>query len=160
MKPKPKKPKKLRNNEKYPALTKNKMPRVRQEYLDFEYIDQLNDEEKAWLNKFNDEYLNASFKHDDTDIQSYEKYGKDANDRNNSRNRCLYGQLKNKADKFNNKKLLNYDNLLGDVENSYNSEINPKNLENAYIDFIELKEIEEFFKEYDEAMLRFNEDDE
>lgn len=132
-----KKKKTRRSSVKNPALKKPYTTRVRQEYLDYDYLDQLNEDELEWLNKFTDEYLNDSFKRDGTDIQPYEKYGKDANDRNNARNRCLYGALKNKDNKFQNKKLLNYDNIVGDIENELSREVNPKNIEDAYIEFLD-----------------------
>ncbi len=147
------------------------MPRVRQEYNDFDYLNKLNPEEKAWLNKFNDEYLNASFKKDGTDIQDYNKvigkdekgeditYGSDANYRNNHRNIDIHGIFRNKADKANNKKLLNYDLITADVENPLRNGGNPRSLENAYIDFIEVKEIEAMIEEYDLAMLNFRSDE-
>lgn len=150
---KPRKTKKRRDSIKHPALDKKYMPRVRQELVDYDYIDQLSPEEKDWLNKFSDEYINASFKKDGTDIQSYEKYGKDSNDRNNARNRCLYTALKNKADRSNNKKLLNYDAVGTEIENQESKQANPKSLENAYVDFIdqkEMKKLEDFAIELDE----------
>lgn len=158
MKPKQKKPKKRRDSVQHPALNKRYMPRVRQELIDYDYLDQLSPEEKDWLNKFTDEYVNASFQNDGTDIQSYEQYGKDCNDRNNARNRCLYTDLRNKGDGVNNKKLLNYDNMIVDVENQLSQDINPNSLENAYTEYIELKEIESFLEEYDQAMLLFREE--
>lgn len=155
------KPKKRRRDRaKYPALEKRFMPRVRQEYLDFDYLDKLNLEEKAWMNKFVDEYLNASFKKDGTDIQDYETYGKDSNDRNNSRNRDLYGHLKNKANKFNNQRLINYDKVVGDIEINLNQQLNPNYIEDTYLDYMEYKAVEEFLKEYAEVMTNFNEGDE
>lgn len=151
-------PKKVRRSKvKNAALKKPYTPRVRQEYLDYDYLDQLNDEELSWLNKFTDEWLNASFNHDETDIQSYEKYGKDSNDRNNARNRCLYGALKNKDNKFQNKKLLNYDNIVSDIENELSREMNPKHVEDAYIEFLDYQQIEDMLTEYDLAMEQFSE---
>lgn len=135
------------------------MPRVRQELIDYDYLDQLSKEEKAWLNKFTDEYVNASFKRDGTDIQDYETYGKDSNDRNNARNRCLYTSLKNKANKHNNKRLVNYEEVGTEIENQASREIDPMHMENAYIDFIELKEIEAYLEEYNQAMLALKDDE-
>lgn len=153
-----KKPKKSRRKTaKNPALQKQYTPRVRQEYLDYDYLDQLNEEELAWLNKFTEEYLNASFKRDDTDIQLYEKYGKDSNDRNNSRNRDLYGNLKNKDNKFQNKKLLNYDNIISDIENDMSRELDPSYIENTYVEFLEQKQLDVILQEYDAAMELFSE---
>ena len=157
---KPRKTKSRRDKAENPALDRKFMPRVRQELIDYDYLDQLSPEEKSWLNKFTDEYVNASFKKDGTDIQPYEKYGKDSNDRNNSRNRCLYTALKNKANKHNNKKLLNYDSVLSDVEDELSRDVDPMHMENAYVDFLEIKEVEAMIEEYDQAMINFREDDE
>lgn len=155
---KQKNPKRVRRDRvKHAALKKPYTTRVRQEYLDYDYLDQLNEEELTWLNQFTEEYLNGSFKKDGTDIQEYEKYGKDANDRNNARNRCIYGALKNKDNKFQNKKLVNYDNLSNDIENELSKDINPSTIENAYIDYLDYKEVEEMMLQYDEAMKDFNE---
>lgn len=130
------------------------MPKVRAEYNDFDYLDKLSEEEKAWLNKFNNEYLNASFEHNETDIQSYEKYGKDSNDRNNSRNRCVYGQLKNNKSK----KLVNYDNLSSDTKDKIEEmRTNSVNVEDAYIDYLDYKEVEEMMKEYLDFMASMDE---
>jgi hypothetical protein len=125
---KPKKSKNRRDKVENPALNKRYMPRVRQELIDYDYLDKLSAEEKEWLNKFTDEYVNASFKRDGTDIQSYEKYGKDSNDRNNARNRCLYTALKNKANGANNKRLLNYDSVLIEVEDELHRDLDPKHM--------------------------------
>lgn len=90
----PKKKKTRRSNEKYPALKKRFMPKVRQEYLDMDYIDDLNEEEKAWLNKFMDEELNAHFKNDERDITQSKEEKKEIYGKNNARNRCIYGIAK------------------------------------------------------------------
>lgn len=156
---KPKTAKKRRDKTKNAALIKKFTPRVRQEYLDYDYLDQLNDEDKAWLNKFTEEYLNASFEKDGTDIQPYEKYGKDSNDRNNARNRCLYGALKNKADKFSNKKLVNYDTLLTEIEDELSRDVNPANIETYYVDYLDFKQTEEMLQEYDDMLIDLRNDE-
>ena len=159
MNQKPRNPKKPRRDRvKHSALKKPYTPRVRQEYLDYDYLDQLNEEELTWLNKFTEEYLNDSFKRDGSDIQPYEKYGKDANDRNNARNRCLYGALKNKDNKFKNKKLVNYDNMVADIETELSKELNPAAIEDAYIEFLNNQEILAMLEQYDSAMEQFSEE--
>lgn len=150
-----------RSKIKNPALKKKYNSRILQEYIDYDYLDQLGDEELTWLNKFTEEFHKASYKHDGTDIQDYKTYGKDSNDRNNAQNRCLYGNLKNKADRQNNKKLLNYEAIVNTTHPDKPSELefptghDPETLENAYIDFIENKEIEAMIQEYDQAMANF-----
>ena len=102
------KTKKTRRSEvKYPALDSDFMPKVRQEYFDLDYIDQLDDTEKnvalpdgtmvtekEWMNKFMNEELNASFKNDGTDLAQTKEEKRRAYSKNNARNRCLYGVTK------------------------------------------------------------------
>jgi hypothetical protein len=133
-----KRKKSRRDNVKHPNLKAKFMPRVRSEYVDMDYINSLSEPEKDWLDKFTAEYHGASFKRDGTDIQPYDKYGKDCNDRNNSQNRDQYGRIKNKL----NKKLLNYDNVLRDVEELAHRDADPKQLENDYVDYIDFKQLE------------------
>lgn len=164
---KPKSEKKPRRNQvKNPALQKKYNSRILQEYIDYDYLDQLNESELQWLNKFTEEFHKASYKHDGTDIQDYKVHGKDSNDRNNAQNRCLYGHLKNKADRNNNKKLLSYESLANSsdptksLENELSKDINPASMEEAYIDFLDAKEVDAMIEEYDQAMLEFRGDEE
>ncbi len=144
----PKKPR--RNQVKNPALKKKYNSRILQEYIDYDYLDQLDESQLEWLNKFTEEYHKASYKHDGTDLHDYNEvigetykgeiltYGKDSNDRNNFQNRDMYGILKNKADRNNNKKLLNYDDITSEIEHPTGH--NPSEIEDAYINFLESKE--------------------
>lgn len=91
---KSKKKKTKRSEVKYPALNSNYMPKVRQEYFDIDYLDQLSEKEKAFMNKFMNEELNASFKNDGTDLNKTKEEKRKAYSNNNSRNRCLYGVTK------------------------------------------------------------------
>ena len=94
-----------RSKNKYPNLQKNLNLKRRQELIDFDYIDQLSDEEKEWLNKFMGEYMCASFprqlvkKKDGTVYKRYAPSnihkGEDRleiYDRNNARNRDVYSK--------------------------------------------------------------------
>lgn len=166
-----------RSQVKNPALQKKYNSRILQEYIDYDYLDQLSDGELEWLNKFTEEFHKASYKHDGTDIQDYNKvigqdeegkditYGKNSNDRNNAQNRCLYGHLKNKADRNNNKKLLSYESLANStdptksLENELSKDINPASMEEAYIDFLDSKEVDAMIEEYDQAMFEFRGDE-
>lgn len=65
-----KKPKKRNNSVKkltrrsatpHPALHPELNLRSRWELIDYDYIDKLSETDKAWLNKFTDEYVNANF---------------------------------------------------------------------------------------------------
>lgn len=88
------KPKTKRSGIKYPALDPLYNTKVRRENIDYDYIKKLNEEEKAWLNKFTEEYNNASFKNDGTDLHNTQEMKRDCYRRNNYRNRCLYGVSK------------------------------------------------------------------
>lgn len=50
---------------KYPGLTPKLNTRKRQHLIDQEYSKDLSPEDKAWLNKFNEETISASFKKKD-----------------------------------------------------------------------------------------------
>lgn len=89
-----KKKKTRRSQSKYPALDPKFMPKVRREYLDIDYLDQLSDEEKEWLNKFMDESLNASFKNDGRDKIQDKDSKRKVYSENNARNRDLYSIAK------------------------------------------------------------------
>ena len=81
-----------RNSSKFPALDKKLNLKVRQELIDYDYIDSLSEEEKAWLNKFTEEYVNGSFKktangnYSSKNIHRKKSQRKDCYDRNNWRN--------------------------------------------------------------------------
>jgi hypothetical protein len=128
-----------RSKQKYPSLTKKYNSRVRQEYLDYDYIDQLSDEEKKWLEDFNSEYYmaNVGRQADEGKNNRFTK-GRDAvkasQSANNARNADLYGKVRNKVGAT---KLLNYDYSLNVVEEEYSREVNPENLENALIDYLD-----------------------
>ena len=74
---KEKKPKPRRDQVKNAALNKKYNSRILGEYIDYDYLDQLDEETLAYLNKFTEEFHKASYKHDGTDIQDYETYGKE-----------------------------------------------------------------------------------
>jgi hypothetical protein len=83
-----------RKRAKYPALNPRYMPKVRQEYMDIDYIDKLSDEELKWLNKFMDEELNASFKNNKKDLVTDPEEKRAIYNKNNARNRCVFGIAK------------------------------------------------------------------
>ena len=71
------------------------MPRIRKEYLDIDYLNQLNPEEKEWLNKFMNETLNASFNKDnEANLIKDKAQQKKIYNENNARNRCIYSIAK------------------------------------------------------------------
>jgi hypothetical protein len=169
-----------REQVKHAALNPRYNSRVRQEYIDQDYINELDDKikncklpngdmvtELEYLSLFMEEWNNASVgKQSEAENNVFHRTAKevkDCTDRNNFRNGDLYGLLRNKADKYNNKKLLNYESLVGTLDPSNPSELehptghDPRIIENAYIDFIESQEIERMLQEYDQAMLKFTE---
>lgn len=89
-----KKKKTKRSQIKHPSLEKHYNSRVRQEYIDADYLDQLSPEELDWYARFMEEHNNANFRHKgDTLIDDPEKRKQIYNE-NNARNRCLYGRSK------------------------------------------------------------------
>lgn len=76
-----------RSREKYPYLKKEVNLRLRQEKIDYDYIHKLNDEEKAWLDKFTAEWVGATYKNDGTDMHKTKEERKLCNLNNNANNR-------------------------------------------------------------------------
>ena len=64
--------------------------------MDKTYWDALkNDLDAAeWLNKFNEEYVNASFRPEKKHLHRTKKMRRDTYNRNNARNRCIYTREK------------------------------------------------------------------
>lgn len=83
-----------RAKEKYPALKQNLNLKTRYELVDYDYIDQLSDKEKDWLNRFTEEYTHAKFDHDGSRIQRKKKHEIESYNRNNSRNRDILTRAK------------------------------------------------------------------
>jgi len=91
------KTKKARRDQlKYPAFDISYAPKIRRELLDIDYLDQLSDEEKAWMNQFLEEYVGADldFKNLKNNLHNTKKLKKDCTDRNNARNRDMLGFAK------------------------------------------------------------------
>lgn len=167
MKDDEKKNKKLkrRNQVKNPALVYRFNHRLRQPQIDFDYLDQLNEEELAWLNRFMEEFNNASLNLDDAghvipdqNLHQTDDHKKSIYDSNNARNRDLYGLLKYKGEKFEGGRLINYDDAIIEVENYLSRDVDPDAMENSYVEFLEGKQIAEMLAEYDKAMSDFNEE--
>lgn len=89
----------LRRATKNPGLVNSMHPRSRREYLDGDYYDKLNDEQKAMLSKFLDEYYGGALAKADepesweNDLHSTEAERKSCWDRTNARNRDLFSLL-------------------------------------------------------------------
>jgi len=67
--------------------------KIRQELIDYDYLNKLDEKERAWLNKFTEEYTNASF-NTDKPLHKTKKRVKDCYTRNNHRNVCILGKAK------------------------------------------------------------------
>ena len=82
---------------KYSALDPTVNLKTRYELIaDYDYLDKLNDQEKAWLNKFTKEYVNADLdtKRKSKNLHKTDRLKKDCYDRNNARNRCVWTKCK------------------------------------------------------------------
>jgi hypothetical protein len=144
-----------RSKAKYPNLEPRLNSRVRQELIEVDYLHKLNEDELEWLNKFNGEYVNASFNRDGSDIDSSDAGRKASYDRNNARNRDLYGLIKSRVALT---KLVNYDESLPLVELEQSKYTSPDSVETAYLDYIDVLEIKVMMREYADAMSKHSED--
>lgn len=68
--------------------------KLRNDYADYDYLDQLSPKDLKWLKGFHREYINADFKHNHTRHFKTKKEKKFVYDLNNIRNRDLYNVLK------------------------------------------------------------------
>ena len=64
--------------------------------IDYDYVSQLSEEDKIWLNKFTEEYTNASLntKEKEKNLHNTDELRRDCYKRNNARNRDLYTKWK------------------------------------------------------------------
>lgn len=94
--------KKKRDRVKRPGLKKNLNRKNIQEYLDFDYLDKLNDEELDFMNKMVLEHYTADFrcKKGEKNLVKSKKKKREIFRNNNSRNVDLYSRIKiiNKLD--------------------------------------------------------------
>lgn len=91
-----KKKKNRRSSTKYPALNPALNLKTRTDLIDYDYVDQLSEKDKAWLNKFTEEYTNDKIdrKNLEKNFHNTKKLKKDCDDRNNSRNRDILTRVK------------------------------------------------------------------
>jgi hypothetical protein len=83
-----------RNKEKNVTFNLKRMVANRREQLAVDYLNQLSEKEKNWLNRFNEEYVLANFNHPGKVLDDSPKAKKRSYDANNARNRCLYTMSK------------------------------------------------------------------
>lgn len=81
--------------------------KLRNDYADYDYLDQLSPKDLKWLNGFHREYINADFKHKHTKHFKTKKEKKLVYDLNNTRNRDLYNIYKWTGDLYLNSHLDN-----------------------------------------------------
>jgi hypothetical protein len=125
-----------RSRSKYPALDPSLNLRSRRDLFENDYIHKLSEKDKAWLNKFNNEYINDVIdrKNLKKNLHNTQALKKDCDDRNNSRARCIFTRQKAGGDLVytEDKKTydfvddvivdeLNADNVTIDFHNSSNS---------------------------------------
>jgi hypothetical protein len=81
---------------KYPALKPELNLKSRYELIDYDYVDKLSESDKAWLNKFTEEYVNASLDSEnlENNFHSTDELKKDCYRRNNARNRDILTRAK------------------------------------------------------------------
>jgi hypothetical protein len=101
---KKKKPLSRRDKIKYKNLNPSYNLRSRSELLDYDYLDKLNDKEKAFLDKFSKEFIGASFEKEDKkkkgkrrklkNLHQSEAHIKSCYDANNARNRDVLTRAK------------------------------------------------------------------
>lgn len=81
---------------KYPALKPELNLKTRYELIDYDYINKLSEEDKKWLNKFTEEYVNASLNAENLteNFHNTTELKKDCYRRNNARNRDILTRAK------------------------------------------------------------------
>lgn len=94
-------PKKKEKKANLKVLRKNSTLLIRQEYMDYDYVEKLSPEDKQWLADFTDEYYNASVgkqsdKGKNNRFMKSKQSVKECQTNNNKRNNDVYGKLKAK----------------------------------------------------------------
>ena len=90
------KKKKKRDMDPYPALNKSLNLKTRQDEIEVDYLHKLSEEDKKFLNKFNEEYINATLdrKEFKNNIHSTKKGKQSCDKRTNERKVCAYTRSK------------------------------------------------------------------
>lgn len=90
------KPKNRRAAEKFPALKPEYNLRSRHDLIDYDYVDKLGEKDKAWLNKFTEEYINTTLdrKNPKNNLHNTKDLIKDCDNRSNARRRCVLTKAK------------------------------------------------------------------
>jgi len=76
-------------------LNPNHQVRTRREYIDYDYLKELNPEEYKFMQKFTDEYYGGAIRvGDDESLHNTDELRKDCYNRNNRQNRDIMGLAK------------------------------------------------------------------
>lgn len=78
-----------RSKEKFAALNFKRQVKTRLPQLETDYLDKLNDTEKAWLNSFLEETVITNFQHKGKKHYKSKKAKREFYNSNNARNRCM-----------------------------------------------------------------------
>lgn len=129
----PKKPKKpfkkvARNKLKYPTFHVARAVSNRKEELECDYIDKLNESEKDWLNRFNEETVCANFQHRGELLDKSDEYRKECFNHNNRRNRDILRSAETVG-------------LINRIQKE--SDLKIENIEDVWIEIIDLKKEKE-----------------
>ena len=81
--------KKITKIKKRNGLDPANVTKARRDYVDYDYTTQLSNEEKAWLERFTDEFYGADFKINDTYILENGEYVQISGNKDRSKNRDL-----------------------------------------------------------------------
>jgi hypothetical protein len=107
-KKKTKKAKTKYKNIKYPGLKLSVQSRLNREFVDYDYIDQLSPDEKAFLSKFTQEQYSGTFEKNEDDTYSYDNFDpkiykgnlarndkerRESYERNNKKLKDVHGQI-------------------------------------------------------------------
>ena len=112
---------------KNPALRPELNLRTRYELIDYDYVTKLSEEDKDWLNKFTEEYVNANLNREDLskNFHNTKELKQDCDRRNNARNRDLLTKSKASGSYISfDEMVLNKKTILIDLENKLFSVLN------------------------------------
>lgn len=127
-----------RKNVKHPSFHPEFNHKVKNEYLDQDYINGLSEEEKDFLDKFNQEYYGATLDYQnlENNLHNTPELKKRCTDRNNAQNRCTYGL--GRAKKLISNTLFYPEDIEKCIDNQ-ESELESENIEDLMIEYLDSK---------------------
>ena len=132
---KKRKSKNYAKNEKYPSLNPLRQVFNRRDLIDMDYIKDLPESAKKWLNGFISETVVTNFDHDGTKLYKTKKDKRKLYSENNKRNIDTYNVAKSSG------KLVSINNVYEEIEG--NRSTNNNNVEDALIELIDSKRIKD-----------------